>query len=274
MDPLTITGAGLTVLGSKDLLVKLLGPTADYLGSEVSGLVQKCNINLDFVFKRATKKLGERIDQEGSVSPRILRHVLDDGRFCEDEIAADYYGGILASSRETTGKDDQALPYLSKIREMSALQIRLHFAFYYEILRLYSDKRPNLGVSTECHQSGFLLPHEFLLPLFPPDKVEKSYWDMMTHSVVGLSSQGLITTYAYGEAETLKRNFPRANKNGAYMAPNFLGAELFLWGLGIDSPNGHRFFDVQLSKVEQIIPIPRGAERKHENTDKPTHPSG
>lgn len=56
MDPLTITGAGLAVLGSKDLLVKLLGPSADYLGGEIAGFVQKCNVNLDSVFVRATKK--------------------------------------------------------------------------------------------------------------------------------------------------------------------------------------------------------------------------
>jgi len=253
------------VLGSKDILVKLLGPTADYLGDQVSGLVQKCNINLDSVFARATKKLGERIDQRGSVSPRILRHVLDDARFCDDEIAAEYYGGILAGSRDATGKDDQALPYLSKVREMSVYQIRLHFAFYYEIVRFFSGDKPNLGISAECHQSGLLLPHEFLIPLFPPEKIAKSYSDMMTHSVVGLYSQGLIETYAYGEAETLKQNFPEASKNGVYMAPSFMGAELFLWGLGIESPNGHRFFDVDLNKVEKIIPIPSGAERKQKN---------
>jgi hypothetical protein len=268
MDPLTITGAGLVVLGSKELLVKLLGPTADYLGGEISGFVQKCNINLDSVFARATKKLGNRINQDGSVSPRILRHVLDDGRFCEDELAAEYYGGILAGSRDATGKDDQALPYLSKVREMSVLQIRLHFAFYYEILRLYSENRPNLGVAAECHQAGLLLPNQFLIPLFPPEKVAKSYWDMMTHSVVGLSSQGLITTYAYGPADTLKGNFPEATKDGAYMAPSFMGAELFLWALGIEAPNGHRFFDVNLNEVEQIIAIPGGAERKEKKASK------
>lgn len=261
MDPLTLTGAGLAVLGSKDLLLKLLGPTADYVGGEVAGFVQKCNINLDSVFARATKKLGARIDQDGSVSPRILRHILDDGRFCEDELAAEYYGGILAGSREATGKDDQALPYLSRVREMSVLQIRLHFVFYYELLRLYAEDRPNLGVSSECNQSGLLLPHQFMIPLFPPEKVGKHYWDMMTHSVVGLSSQKLIETYRYGPADALKQSFPGADKDGVYMAPSFIGAELFLWALGIEAPNGHRFFDVPLSDVEKIIEVPSGAER-------------
>ena len=77
MDPLTIIGTtGLAVLGTKDLLIKLLGPTADYVGGEVAGFVEKCNVNLDSVFSRATKKLGARIDEEGSVSPRVLRQIL------------------------------------------------------------------------------------------------------------------------------------------------------------------------------------------------------
>jgi len=274
MDPLTITGAGLAVLGSKELLLKLLGPSADYLGGEISDFVQKCNVNLDSVFVRATKKLGGRIDEKGSVSPRVLRHILDDGRFCEDEVAAEYYGGMLAGSREPMGKDDRCLPFLSKVREMSVLQIRLHFVFYYEVLRLYRDTKPNLGLGDECNKAGLLLPHQFMIPIFPANKVADSYWDMMTHSVVGLSSQGLITTYAYGGADTLKQQFPGADKDGAYMAPNFMGAELFLWALGLETPNAHRFFNVSPKEIEQVIPIPPGAEAKPNQANKTGEANG
>lgn len=50
MDPVTVSGAGLAVWGSKDLMTKLLGPTADYIGGEAKNLVAKCNINLDGIF--------------------------------------------------------------------------------------------------------------------------------------------------------------------------------------------------------------------------------
>ena len=262
MDPLTITGAGLAVLGSKDLLVKLLGPSADYVGGEVAGFVKKCNINLDSVFARATKKLGDRIGEEGSVSPRVLRYILDDGRFCEDEVAAEYYGGMLAGSREATGKDDRCLPFLSKVREMSVLQIRLHFVFYYELLRLHRAAKLNLGLEDDCSKAGLLLPHQFMIPIFPAEKIADSYSDLMSHAVAGLYSQGLISSYAYGTVDTLKAQFPGADKAGVYMAPNFMGAELFLWALGIEGPSAHRFFDVSPDEIEQVIPIPSGAEAK------------
>jgi len=45
-DPLTVAGAGLAVLGSKDVLTKILGPSADYIGGELASLIEKCNINL------------------------------------------------------------------------------------------------------------------------------------------------------------------------------------------------------------------------------------
>ena len=77
MDPNTAVGTGLAILGSKPLLERLLGPTADYLGGELQGLVQKCNINLDRIFQAATRKLGQRLDTKGEVSPRVLKHVAD-----------------------------------------------------------------------------------------------------------------------------------------------------------------------------------------------------
>ncbi len=70
----TIT-TGLIVWGSKDMLSKLLGPTAEYIGEKTKGLVEKCDINLDNIFKKALRKLGSKIEEPGIVSPRILKHI-------------------------------------------------------------------------------------------------------------------------------------------------------------------------------------------------------
>ena len=53
-EPLTVVGTGLAILGSRELLNKLLGPSADYIGGEISELVKKCNINLDKIFRLPT----------------------------------------------------------------------------------------------------------------------------------------------------------------------------------------------------------------------------
>ena len=41
VDPNALIGGGLAALASKDLLTKLLGPTADYIGGEIKDLVEK-----------------------------------------------------------------------------------------------------------------------------------------------------------------------------------------------------------------------------------------
>jgi hypothetical protein len=260
-DPLTIAGAGLVVLGSKDVLTKILGPTADYIGGEAASLVKKCNINLDNIFVRASKKIGDDIENPGAVSPRVLKHILDEGRFCEDELAAEYYGGMLAGSREETGQDDQCLPYLSKVKQMSVYQIKLHFAFYYQILKLHKESNFNLGLGSDLTKAGLLLPHDFLIKILPPEKIG-NYWGLMTHCVVGLNSHGLVNTYSYGDAKHLKGRFPNADKDGIYLEPNFVGAELFLWALGKQSANGHKFFETDINDIDLVIQVPNSAEPK------------
>ncbi len=83
-------GTGLAVLGSKEILDKLLGPSADYIGNETKNLIAKCNINLDNIFTIAKKKTGSQLEDGSSVNPRVLKHIIDEGRFCEDELTAEY----------------------------------------------------------------------------------------------------------------------------------------------------------------------------------------
>ena len=46
-------------VGSKEILVKLLGPTADYLGGEIRSYTQKAAENLGRIFSNAQRKLGK-----------------------------------------------------------------------------------------------------------------------------------------------------------------------------------------------------------------------
>ena len=256
MEPLTIVGTGLAILGSRDLLNKVLGPTADYLGSETRNLVDKCNVNLDNVFKNATSKLGARLEEPGGVSPRVLKHVLDDGRFADEEIVVEYYGGLLAGSKSLTGKDDRALPYLAKVQQMSAYQLRLHFLFYFEILRIFKDAPFNLGDGNTWPKHALILPHALFLNALPKEEwVQENYWKIMAQAVVGLSQEGLVSRYTYGDLEKKNQQFEDAPVNAILMAPSFLGAELFMWAVGAESPSGHDFFSLDPLVIDKAIPI-------------------
>ena len=136
VDSSTMVGTGIALLASKDLLNKVLGPTADYVGEEVKHLVERANVNLGTIFKSAERKLGSKVDSPGAVNPRVFKQIWDEGRFIEDELAAEYFGGLLASSRSPDGKNELGLVqpctakvYLPEIptSKVCPREIRLHF---------------------------------------------------------------------------------------------------------------------------------------------------
>jgi hypothetical protein len=70
------TGTGLTLLGtaigSKDLVVRILGPTADYLGAGAKDWTERGLNNLGRVFTGAQRMLADRIEDSGAVPPKVL----------------------------------------------------------------------------------------------------------------------------------------------------------------------------------------------------------
>ena len=50
------------------------------------------------------------------------------GAVTDDEVCAEYFGGILAASRTEDGKDDSAIQFVDCIKAMSAKQLHLHYA--------------------------------------------------------------------------------------------------------------------------------------------------
>lgn len=254
MDPNIAVGAGLAVIGSKEILVKMLGPSADYVGGELKNLVQKCNVNLDAIFIRAKKKLGPRIDVPGIVNPRVLKHILDEGRFCEDSIVADYYGGVLASSKSDVDRDDRGVAILASIKALSVYQLRLHYLFYSVVYNIYNGKGRELGVDSD------------LMSVYIPASVYEKVMDfaqleiagvIRSHSVEGLARLGLISAkYHYGSKEHLDKLLPGAPEGGLIMNPSVYGAEVFLWGQGVKGAAGQDLVrpKTKLSPPEFEIP--------------------
>lgn len=127
--------------GGKELVVKLLGPTADYLGDGMKGLVQKGTKNLERIFIAAAAKAGDKLNEPGAVPPRVLQRVLQEGPFIEDELAAEYYGGILAASRSKNLTDDSGAYWLGVIQRLSLYQIRMHHICYAAAKASYNENR-------------------------------------------------------------------------------------------------------------------------------------
>lgn len=258
MDASTAIGTGLAIIGSKDLLLKILGPTADYLGCEVKNFAQKCNVNLDSIFTKAASKLGDRMNEEGSVSPRVLKHVVDEGRFCEDNLTSEYYGGILASSKTRIGRDDRGVTLLAQVKDLSVYQLRFHYMTYMLIYRLFRGQPFNLGDGNDCHKMKIFIPMDVYGVAMDFMKGEDQH-AILSHCLFGLSKHNLISDFASGSTEFLQKKSKAIVEEGIVLAPTLPGAELFLWAIGLRGATGRELVNVTIRGNVQGVNIKDGS---------------
>lgn len=261
MDPITAVGAGLAVLGSKPILEKVLGPSADLVGGEIKNLVQRCNVNLDGIFRKAVKKLGPRIDAPGAVPARVLKQVWDEGRFIEDELSAEYYGGILAASRTGTSRDDRALTYLALVKNLSTYQIRTHYIVY-RVLR--ESGLASGRTEFRARMAGNLriaIPISvFEKAMAFDEKEEIEFEAITTHCILGLVQQSLFhAEWQMGNVEDLKKVLPGVNESSFVVRPTLLGAALYLWASGVNGATGRELLTAELIAPPKDIDIQPGA---------------
>lgn len=126
-------GTGLTILGtaevSKDSIQRMLAPTADYIGAGVLHSTQAA-VNTARVLAKAAARLGDKVDSGGSIPPRVIKNVMDEAPWINDELMAEYLGGILASSFGDRVRDDRAVALQSTLRRLSSYSVRTHYTCY------------------------------------------------------------------------------------------------------------------------------------------------
>ena len=231
-------GTGLTILGgaigSAKLVEKVLGPTADYLGSGMKTWTENRFENVKRIFERADDLLGEDADPAHRVPPRVLRDVLDDGSFRDDELSAAYYGGILASSRTGVSRDDRGASFTALVGRLTAYQLRAHFVLYQTVQRLFRGQVHNLGVDKDRKKCGVYIPMADYLGAMSLEPGEHPD-TLLAHALFGLQTESLIEDhFAYGGAAHLKSIYKTVAEgaSGIVYCPSPLGVELYLWAIG------------------------------------------
>jgi hypothetical protein len=258
-------GTGLTILGAsqvtKDSVQRILAPTADYIGA---GLLTstKASVNLARVLAHAAKRLGRRRNDAGSIPPRVLKSVLDEAPFIEDELTAAYYGGILAAAWSDQPQDDRAMAHLATINRLSNYSIKLHCLVYHSLYRLHQ-------VAGEGERFGIFVPMTSYHSWVGFDDSEDQM-RCLAHSVVNLEREDLaqfpMTGNARWLADTkLSRKLRRSGwewpeGGGILASPTVLGGELFLWAHGYRDYYIYDLFDTpDLSFGIEGAPIPDDA---------------
>lgn len=158
MDLIT-TGTAL-VIGKK-----LLGKTFDVVSADIAKLYEK---GRDKIIEKASKKI-TNADDGKSANLRVTRDVFWNGSFTDESICAEYFGGILASSRSTEGKDDTGVYYVDLIKSLSSDQLKLHYLIYLSFNKYFvgdsSKSQLNPGQETELAQETIFLSLNELLQI-------------------------------------------------------------------------------------------------------------
>ena len=111
-----------------ELLRDITKPTAVYMGEYLKNYVEKRIQNVNRIAENAKEKLGNRVNLPGTVSPRVLKAICDEGSFMEDQLMGEYMGGVLASAKTDINRDDRGarMVRLALIRNSSGTLILIY----------------------------------------------------------------------------------------------------------------------------------------------------
>jgi len=240
---------------SKDGIEKLLGPTADYLGKSLAEFTQKRIENVGKIFQSAERKLGSKIDAPGEVPPKILKSVLDEGSFASDPLTAEYFGGILASSRSENGRDDRGARLAKIVDSLSTYQLRCHFLVYGSIRQLFRNQGLSMAFEDREKMQIFIPFSTFAAAMdFSQQEADQAN-SLIPHIFFGLSRDGLIADHVrWGPKESVREAFAEAPEGGAICSPSAFGVELYLSAFGHNDKQLDFIFDANLDVTVEGIP--------------------
>lgn len=137
--------------GTAYVAQQLFGKTLAEMGDDLNKVYKS---NRDKLLAKAASKV---VNPDDGAKPnlRVARDVIWNGAVTDDEVCAEYFGGLLAASRSADGKDDSALIYVDCIKALSAKQLHLHFVIYNSLQSqlLKSGKNINPGMQDELSRT-------------------------------------------------------------------------------------------------------------------------
>jgi hypothetical protein len=240
MEPLSIAAAALGraadpaasegIKVSGRLLERLVGPGVDELSQQWASHLRQKNL------QRLLKKSDARAQgaAPGTVPPRLASQVFEAAQFADDELMAEYFSGVLSSSRDETGGNDAGVSWAALIARLSSDQIRLHYLIY-SCIRPAAIARGVERVN-KLHSEKVLIALTELLVGF---QLSPNVVNRFADAIDGLMREGLIGDgYSYGPLQGVKEEYA---KDMLLVAPfdralrvglSIHGMRLFVWGLG------------------------------------------
>nr|MBA4182979.1 hypothetical protein [Acidobacteriota bacterium] len=101
---LLIVLAIFTALGGQEIFK----PTNKAIGEKLKESLEK------IALKAKAKFNSEQLSDNILPNYRVLKAISDEGAFCDDELMAEYFGGVLASSLSEVSRDDRGASFASR----------------------------------------------------------------------------------------------------------------------------------------------------------------
>lgn len=267
IDP--VLGAAAAKIGNEaassvnSLMQRALGPAADVLGVYIADMTRRRLANSERIAQKTIDK-AKRLGRSGSANPRVAKEVLGEGSYCDDELMAEYFSGLLAASWTSDGRDDRAVFWSKLVGGLSSPQVRLHYLLYREwAARLHGREDVRIGLDEGRNQAHAEIDlFEILSRMTPegePDFVVNQPdrgRSVLDHATVGLVREGVLgPTWGIGRKEALNRT-DAAFQHILHVQPSSGGIELFGWAIGLQGLGATEFLG--LGQVPALDPpIPR-----------------
>jgi len=197
----------------------MLGPWADSVGKDLAARREE----------RRARNIGriltiaDAIGGDGPANSRVLGEVLEQGSWCESEIASQYLAGVLAGSRSSTAEDDSGLPWARLLGGLSGSELALHYVVYATIRDADPENLHNLAMGQVTSSTVVHLPAPYWTHV-------TGYGGDTSSTVIGLQREGLL-----GEAIICRPD------GETYVTAAIAGIELFARGHGIARPDYEMF---------------------------------
>ena len=216
-----------------DILKKLIEPLAEELGQDILEYKRQRRENVGKIILNAGKKGGDKFDSPGRVPLKVFKTVINEGSYADDVVAAEYFGGVLASSRTEEGRDDRGDRLAKLTSNLSVYQIRSHYLIYSTISELFSNSGNSFDTYGNGEKMWLFMSYQDYANAMEFTQQERDNHQILGHIFHGLSTDGLIRDgWRFDAQEALETNFFGVPSDGIICAPTPLGVELFLWAFG------------------------------------------
>lgn len=241
-------------LGGLKIADRVFGPTLGEVGEAMRRLTERRLRNVGRVVQKANAKSGGQ-PEESAPALRAAEIILREAGVADEEVVADYLGGVLASARSDEG--DDAVAWTSLISRMSSAELLLHYMLYSAVrAEALGHNEINVLDNGGRERLRAYVPMEPPIGLFSALGADK--FVKLASLLTGLDREGMFQgSWQFGPGVDCSTPEGTELRSGLEFAPSLTGLNLFVWGQGLGSLGLAGYLtDVELPQLNGVV-VPR-----------------